>query len=157
MSKSLKRVCAALDTSGVAYDLREMQVETRTAAQAAKAAGCGLDQIAKSLLFCGASSGTLVMFLVAGGRQIDVEQAARAVQEPLIRADARQVREATGFAIGGVAPIGHLTPLPVFMDPRLMEFDRVWAAAGTPRHIFSIAPVALLQTSAARLANFCLK
>ncbi|WP_323006906.1 YbaK/EbsC family protein [Pseudorhodobacter sp.] len=154
MSKSLRRVRAALEASGVAFAVQEMQAETRTAPQAALAVGCALDQIVKSLLFCGQNSGRLALFLVAGGNQLSEAKAALALQEPLSRADAPMVRAITGFAIGGVAPIGHLTELPVFMDPALMAFDTVWAAAGTPNHVFSIAPPALLQISKARLTEF---
>lgn len=154
MSKSLRRVRTALEASGVAFAVQEMQAETRTAPQAALAVGCALDQIVKSLLFCGQNSGRLALFLVAGGNQLSEAKAALALQEPLSRADAPMVRAITGFAIGGVAPIGHLTELPVFMDPALMAFDTVWAAAGTPNHVFSIAPPALLQISKARLTEF---
>lgn len=153
MSKSLARVVAALRAAGVASQPREMPGETRTAAEAAHAAGCALDQIVKSILFEG-NGGRLCLFLTAGGNQVDVRRASALAGEALGRADARTVRAVTGFAIGGVAPVGHLTPPAVWMDRRLMVFDRVWAAAGTPRHIFAIAPGDLLAISAAELADF---
>lgn len=153
MSKSLARVVQALRAGGVDSTPVEMPDETRTAEQAATAAGCALDQIVKSILFQGAS-GRLYLFLTAGGNQVDPARASALAGEPLGRADGKTVREVTGFAIGGVAPVGHLTPLPVWFDPTLMGFDRVWAAAGTPRHIFAIAPDALHRLTGAEIADF---
>jgi prolyl-tRNA editing enzyme YbaK/EbsC (Cys-tRNA(Pro) deacylase) len=152
MSKSLARVKAALRDAGIASDVLEMASDTRTARQAA-AAGCALDQIAKSILFQG-ESGRLYLFLTAGGNQVDGAKATALVGEPLGRADADTVRAVTGFAIGGVAPLGHLTPSPVHMDPRLMDFATIWAAAGTPRHIFPCAPSDLHRACGATLAPF---
>lgn len=153
MSKSLARVTVALERSGLPGRPVEMPAETRTAPQAAAAAGCALDQIVKSILFQGAGGG-LYLFLTAGGNQVCTESASALAGEPLGRADGETVRRVTGFAIGGVAPIGHLTPLPVWMDPRLMEFPEVWAAAGTPRHIFPSDPAALARAAGARVAKF---
>ena len=154
MSKSLARVTAALEAAGVAARPVEMPAETRTAEQAAAAAGCALDQIVKSILFRGESSGQLYLFLTAGGNRIDAVKASSLAGEPLGRADAQEVRAVTGFAIGGVSPVGHLTPSPEFLDPRLMDFAQVWAAAGSPRHIFPIAPGELLRITGAKLADF---
>ncbi|PTX48579.1 prolyl-tRNA editing enzyme YbaK/EbsC (Cys-tRNA(Pro) deacylase) [Gemmobacter caeni] len=154
MSKSLARVTAALEAAGVAARPVEMPAETRTAEQAAAAAGCALDQIVKSILFRGEGSGRLYLFLTAGGNRIDAVKASSLAGEPLGRADAQEVRAVTGFAIGGVSPVGHLTPSPEFLDPRLMDFAQVWAAAGTPRHIFPIEPGELLRITGAKLADF---
>lgn len=150
MSKSLARVTAALE--GVEVTILETPSSTRTAAEAAAVAGCHIDQIVKSILFQGDS--TLCLFLTAGGNQVDAAAASRLAGQSLARAEAAAVRAVTGFAIGGVAPVGHLTRSPLWMDPRLMDFPLVWAAAGTPNHIFSIAPAALLATSGATLAKF---
>lgn len=154
MSKSLARVRAALDGAGVAVEILEMADSTRTAAEAAQAAGCQVDQIAKSIIFRGEASGHAVLFLTAGGNRVDPAKATAVAGQPLGKADAALIREETGFAIGGVAPVGHLKPVAAFFDPRLLEFDRVWAAAGTPRHIFAIAPGVLLDLSGATLADF---
>lgn len=154
MSKSLERVRSALERAGVAFDLREMGAETRTAEQAAVAAGCHIDQIVKSIVFRGAASGRIKLFLTAGGRVVDPERAAALAGEPLGKADAALVRAETGFAIGGVAPVGHLTPPATWIDLRLREFDVVWAAAGTPRHIFAIAPDALQAIVGAPWSDF---
>ncbi len=152
MSKSLARVQAAMQAAGVAGAPLEMPGETRTAAQAATAAGCALDQIVKSILFGGERG--LYLFLTAGGNQVDAAKASALAGEPLGRADANQVRAVTGFAIGGVSPLGHLTALPLWMDPTLLTFPTVWAAAGTPRHIFAIAPTQLQQVTGAMVADF---
>jgi prolyl-tRNA editing enzyme YbaK/EbsC (Cys-tRNA(Pro) deacylase) len=154
MSKSLARVVAAIADAGLATTPLEMGAETRTAAQAAAAACCQLDQIAKSIILQGTMTGGLHLFLTAGGNQVDLALAATLAGEPLGRADAETVRRITGFAIGGVAPIGHLAPLPVHADPRLLDFATVWAAAGTPRHIFPIAPRDLVRVTGATVAPF---
>lgn len=154
MSKSLKRVTQALSDAGLGITPVEMGAETRTAAQAADAAGCALDQIAKSIIFQGADSGKVMLFVTAGGNQVDPAKAAALAGEALVRADAATVREQTGFAIGGVSPVGHPAPLPVWMDETLLQFDTIWAAAGTPRHIFPIIPADLAKLSGAVVAAF---
>lgn len=153
MSKSLARVKSALNAAGLTAEPIEMQAETRTAQQAAEAAGCSLDQIAKSIIFQG-ESGALYLFVTAGGNQVDATKASDLAGEALGRADIATVREKTGFAIGGVSPLGHLAPIQLWMDPRLMQFETIWAAAGTPRHIFPISPQDLLKASKAELGYF---
>jgi prolyl-tRNA editing enzyme YbaK/EbsC (Cys-tRNA(Pro) deacylase) len=155
MSKSLSRVTAALTAAGLSPEIRATTEPTRTAEQAAAAAGVALDQIVKSILFQGASGG-LFLFLTAGGNQVDAAKATDLASEALHRAEADIIRRVTGFAIGGVSPLGHLTPLPIWMDPRLTEFPEVWAAAGTPNHIFCVTPDQLLALTGARLADFTL-
>lgn len=154
MSKSLKRVKRALDEAGIDTQVFEMSDQTRTAQQAADAAGCALDQIAKSIIFGAEATGDAVLFITAGGNQVDTAKASAVAGEPLGKADAALIRAQTGFAIGGVAPVGHLTPIRAWFDPRLLDFDLVYAAAGTPRHIFPIAPDVLLRLSGAVQAEF---
>lgn len=156
MSKSLTRVTRALADHGLQITPLEMGDQTRTAQQAADAAGCALDQIAKSVIFAGQDSGTAILFITAGGNQVDAAKASAVAGEALGKADAALIRAQTGFAIGGVAPIGHLSPITAFFDPRLLAFTEIWAAAGTPRHIFPIAPQVLLQISGAQMADFTL-
>lgn len=153
MSKSMARVARALEEAGLPADIRELG-EARTAAQAAAVAGCHIDQIAKSIIFAGQASGQAVLFLTAGGNQVDAGRASALAGEALGKADAALIRAQTGFAIGGVAPVGHLHPIRAFLDPRLMEFDVIWAAAGTPHHIFPIAPADLHRLTGAQLAEF---
>ncbi|MFY9239979.1 MAG: YbaK/EbsC family protein [Roseovarius sp.] len=153
MSKSLKRVIAALSAGGEDVTPREVGQAT-TAQMAADLVGCEIDQIAKSIIFAGSQSGAAILFITAGGRQVDGARASALVGETLTRADAAQIRAQTGFAIGGVSPIGHLTPPRAFFDPRLMEFAEIWAAAGTPRHLFGAPPREVLRLSSAQLAEF---
>lgn len=153
MSKSLKRVRRALEDAGEAAEFRTPG-ETRTAPQAAAAVGCNLDQIIKSLLFRGARSGDVHLFLTAGGNQVCPQKAAALACEALERADAALVRARTGFAIGGVAPVGLLHPVPVWADPRLLAFDLVWAAAGTPRDVFALQPARMIALAGATVAEF---
>ena len=153
MSKSLKRVRAALEAAGLPIDIREVG-QARTAQEAADSVGCHLDQIAKSIIFRAETSEDAVLFLTAGGNRVDAEKASTCAGEPLGKADATLIRAQTGFAIGGVAPIGHLTPIRAWLDPRLLEFDVVWAAAGTPRHVFPLDPALLPNISNAQIFDF---
>ncbi len=155
MSKSLARVEAALAAAGVVVRVVEMPGTTRTAEDAAREAGCALDQIVKSIVFRGEGSGHAVLFLTAGGNRVDAGMAAALAGEPVGKADADLIRAETGFAIGGVAPVGHLRPVRTWMDPRLLDFDVVWAAAGTPRHVFAVAPGDLVRITGATVAAFC--
>ena len=153
MSKSLKRVARALQDAGLPDTIVEAG-EARTAEQAAAACLCEIDQIVKSIIFCGQDSGAMRLFLTAGGNRICASKASALAGEDLGRADANLVRATTGFAIGGVSPIGHLTPSPCWIDPRLLDFAQVWAAAGTPRHVFAIAPAMLISLANAQIADF---
>lgn len=153
MSKSLARVRGALAAAGLAADIREVG-QARTAAEAAQAVDCQIDQICKSIIFRGASSGAALLFLTAGGNQVDPVKASALAGEALGRADADLIRAQTGFAIGGVAPVGHLNTIRAWLDPRLLDFDLVWAAAGTPRHVFSVAPGLLPGMTGAQTADF---
>ena len=152
MSKSLKRVRRALETAGLPDTVQETPL-SRTAAQAAEALGCGVDQIAKSIIFSD-QSGAAVLFLTAGGNQVDPEKATHLAGGPLGKANAALIRAQTGFAIGGVSPLGHLTPIRAWMDQRLLYFDIVWAAAGTPTHVFSCSPQLLAQVTQAEVSDF---
>jgi prolyl-tRNA editing enzyme YbaK/EbsC (Cys-tRNA(Pro) deacylase) len=154
MSKSLKRVIAALAEAGLDCEVLEMPGETRTAADAAREAGCEIDQIAKSIIFRGETSGSVVLFITAGGNQVDPDKAALVAGEALGRADAGFVRDVTGFAIGGVAPVGHKALPRSYFDRRLCDFAVIYAAAGSPRHIFSINPADLVRISGAQPADF---
>lgn len=153
MSKSLKRVRAALEAAGLEPDIREVG-QARTAAEAAASVGCGIDQIAKSIIYRAIESGDAVLFLTAGGNRVDDAKASALAGEPLGKADAELIRAQTGFAIGGVAPVGHLNPIRAWLDPRLLEFDEVWAAAGTPRHVFRLPTARLAPLTGALEADF---
>ena len=153
MSKSLKRVRAALEAAGIDTEIIETPL-ARTAEDAAAAIGCNVDQIAKSIIFRGEESGAALLFLTAGGQRVDPSKAAMLAKEPLGKADAALVRAQTGFAIGGVAPVGHISPIRAFFDETLMRFDEIWAAAGTPHHVFRARPAELLKILAVQPTDF---
>lgn len=154
MSKSLNRVMRALNAVGLDITPVEMTDGARTAQAAADAVSCDLNQIAKSIIFRGETSDKAVLFITAGGNQVCADQASALAGEPLGKADAALIRSQTGFAIGGVSPVGHLSPIVAFFDPKLLEFDMVWVAAGTPRHVFGINPTELQKISDAQVSDF---
>ena len=154
MSKSVKRVLADAEALGLKIDIRQTEDSTRTAEEAADYIGCHVDQIGKSILIAGANSGQLHLFLTPGGRQVDLEKAAIVMAEPTAKADAAQVRAITGFAIGGVSPIGHITKIPIWVCSELFVFETVWVAAGPPHHLFEISTQVLTETISARSRDF---
>lgn len=149
MSKSVKRVEKALIDAGLTTEIKRMPESTRTAEEAALACECAVGQIVKSLIFQGKETDQMKLLLVSGDHQVDMDVVKSTIGEELGRADPRAVREVTGFAIGGVSPIGHLTPLATFMDEHLLTFDSVWAAAGAPNAVFDIDPQTLLEMTGA--------
>lgn len=149
----MKRVIKALEDAGMPADIKELGL-ARTAAQAAEAVGCDLDQIAKSIIFRGETSDQAILFLTAGGNKVCADKASALAGEPLGKADAKLIRAQTGFAIGGVAPIGHLNPIRAFLDPRLLDFSDIWAAAGTPHHVFAMNPTDLAPLTGAETSDF---
>ena len=153
MSKSVKRVQRAAEALGLDIEIKRMGESTRTAEDAAAACDCDVSQIVKSLISKGETSGDLVLLLVSGAHQVDLELAAGVVGEPLGRADATEVRTRTGFAIGGVSPIGHLEAPQMWMDESLLRHATVWAAAGAPDAVFEIAPQVLADATGAKIAK----
>jgi prolyl-tRNA editing enzyme YbaK/EbsC (Cys-tRNA(Pro) deacylase) len=153
-SASVARVRAEAARLGLAIEPVRLAAGTRTAVEAAAACGCGLDQIVKSIVFRAAGSDRHLLFLTAGGNRVDPAKAAALAGTALEKADAASVRAATGFVIGGVAPLGHLTPLDAWFDPKLLDHPVIWAAAGTPHHVFAVAPAALAAAVGAAVADF---
>jgi prolyl-tRNA editing enzyme YbaK/EbsC (Cys-tRNA(Pro) deacylase) len=153
MAGSIERVTQAASDAGLAIEVRRMGASTRTAEEAATQCGCTVAQIVKSLVFQGETSGKLFLFLVSGSNQLDLAKAAELAGEPLKRADPRHIRDETGFAIGGVSPLGHLIAIPVFADQSLLAFDVVWAAAGAHDAVFSAEPSALIAAARATVAD----
>ncbi len=153
MSKSINRVRRSAEELGLDIEVVEMPASTRTAQEAAAACGCDVAQIVKSLVFQRADDGELVLLLVSGANQVDARRAADAVGSQLERADPNHVRKVTGFAIGGVSPLGHKSPIAVWMDETLNDHDVLWAAAGAPFAVFSIGPADLRRATDARLAR----
>jgi prolyl-tRNA editing enzyme YbaK/EbsC (Cys-tRNA(Pro) deacylase) len=142
MSKSAIRVQNALASAGLSARVVELPQSTRTAADAAKAIGCEVGQIAKSLVFR-AKSGHPVLVIASGTNRVNESSIASAIGEPIGKADAEFVRERTGYAIGGVPPVGHSESIRTFIDEDLLRFDRIWAAAGTPNAVFELSPAEL--------------
>jgi prolyl-tRNA editing enzyme YbaK/EbsC (Cys-tRNA(Pro) deacylase) len=120
--------------------VREMPASTRTAEEAAAACGVTVGQIVKSLVFLGTRSGKPYLLLVSGSNRVNEKGVAAHLGEDVTRPDAAAVRDITGFAIGGIPPFGHDVPLETFLDQDLLQYDVVWAAAGTPRAVFSADP-----------------
>jgi prolyl-tRNA editing enzyme YbaK/EbsC (Cys-tRNA(Pro) deacylase) len=120
--------------------VREMPDSTRTAEKAAAAVGVTVGQIVKSLVFMGATSGKPYLLLVSGTNRVNEAGVAAHLGEGLKRPDADAVRALTGYAIGGIPPFGHDTPIATYIDGDLLQYDIVWAAAGTPKAVFSVAP-----------------
>lgn len=153
LSKSVTRVRSALAELGLPGDIVELSVSARTAADAAAAVGCEVDQIAKSMIF--AADAELVLALTSGGNAVDsTKLAALAGATACGRAKPDDVRSVTGFAIGGVSPYGHLEPIRCWIDPRLLDFDTVWVAAGSPTTVFEVATSRLAETTGGTIADF---
>jgi prolyl-tRNA editing enzyme YbaK/EbsC (Cys-tRNA(Pro) deacylase) len=151
---SLPRACRLVDiaarTAGLAIEIRQMSESTRTAEEAAAACGCSVGQIVKSLVFQGKESGRPILLLVSGSNRVKENLVAREIGEKILRPDAEFVRNATGFAIGGIPPLGHAEPLRTYFDADLLKHPTVFAAAGTPNAIFAVDPAALLQACGAQ-------
>jgi len=147
LSASAKRVQAELESHGIDCQVKEMDRSTRSAADAAKAVGCSVAQIAKSLVFKRLNSQRAVLVIASGVNRVDENRLGRIISEPIGMADADFVREQTGFAIGGVPPLGHTHRLEVFIDEDLMQYAHIWAAAGTPRAVFRLTPDQLLKVT----------
>lgn len=140
---SAQRVQAVLQSHGLSLRVREMPDSTRTAEEAAAAVGCPVGAIVKSLIFRAQTTDRPVLVLTSGAHRVDTARVAEHLGEPVGKADAAFVRQHTGFAIGGVPPVGHATPPVTLVDPELLAYDTLWAAAGTPHAVFALTPADL--------------
>jgi len=140
LPKSAQKVQDMLDTFGLSLQVIEMPDSTRTAQEAADALGCTIGQIAKSLIFRGVASGNPVLIIASGANRVNEKAVGRLIGEKLQRADADYAQEQTGFAIGGIPPAGHTNPITTYLDEDLLNFDGIWAAAGTPHAVFQLTP-----------------
>jgi prolyl-tRNA editing enzyme YbaK/EbsC (Cys-tRNA(Pro) deacylase) len=151
-ASSRERVRAALAVHGLAdVPLREFAESTATAVDAAAAIGTSVERIVKSLVFAAGEQPVLV--LASGPNRVDTAKLSELLGAPIARANADQVRAWTGFAIGGVPPLGHATPVQTLMDQDLLQFDLVWAAAGTPNAVFAIDPSVLVRITGAQVVE----
>jgi prolyl-tRNA editing enzyme YbaK/EbsC (Cys-tRNA(Pro) deacylase) len=147
------RTAELLCDAGVDARVVEFEQPTRTSAEAAAAIGCSVAEIAKSIVFRGGDSGQAIVVVASGDNRVNEAKVAATVGEPLLRADAEFVRAATGYAIGGVAPIGHAQPVKLLLDVDLRRFETVWAAAGTPFSVFPVTPDQLRSLTGADWAD----
>jgi prolyl-tRNA editing enzyme YbaK/EbsC (Cys-tRNA(Pro) deacylase) len=152
-SPTVQRVQEALTALGLGHEVVDLGQSARTAADAARAVGCRVDQIAKSLVFRLRASGRPLLVVTSGIHRVDEARVAALVGEPLERADADFVRAETGFAIGGVAPVGHLKPMLTLIDDHLLTLEEIWAAAGHPNTVFRLRPAELVAMTGGRVAT----
>jgi prolyl-tRNA editing enzyme YbaK/EbsC (Cys-tRNA(Pro) deacylase) len=140
LKSSAQKVQEALQALGLTCEVVQMQATTRTAEDAARAVGCKVGQIVKSLIFEGKQSHRPILVVASGPNRVNEKILGQQISEPVKMANADFVREMTGFAIGGVPPLGHRRPLTVFIDEDLLGYAEIWAAAGTPRAVFKLTP-----------------
>ena len=152
LSASALKVQAALTALGLDSQVSELPGSTRTAVEAAQAVGCTVGQIVKSLVFRGKVSGKPLLVLVSGSNRVDEKVLAALAGEAVEKADPDFARQHTGFAIGGVPPVGHAEAIETYVDEDLLQYDEVWAAAGTPHAVFRIPPAELARASGGRVA-----
>jgi len=147
------RTSQLLRDAGIDTQVVEFEQPTRTSADAAAAIGCSIAEIAKSIVFRGTSSGQAVIVVASGDNRVSETKVAEHVGEPLARADGDFVRAATGYAIGGVAPIGHTQPVKLLLDEDLRRFEKIWAAGGTPFSVVPLRPDQLRSVTGAEWAD----
>lgn len=153
LSPSAKKVQAALNERGLYCTVLELDQSTRTADEAAQAVGCNVGQIVKSLIFKGKESLKPLLVVASGSNRVDEKKLRQLAGEKVGRADAAYVREQTGFAIGGIPPVGHLQPITTLIDEDLLHQTEIWAAAGTPNALFSLTPEDLVRITGGRVAD----
>jgi prolyl-tRNA editing enzyme YbaK/EbsC (Cys-tRNA(Pro) deacylase) len=150
---SAQRFQAALQSVGFNGEIVEVPQSTRTAAEAAQVVGCDVAQIVKSLIFRAAHSNRPILIIASGANRVDEQAVADLIGEPLAKADAAFVRERTGYAIGGVPPLGHAEPIQALVDEDLLAHAEIWAAAGTPNTLFRLTPAELLRLTDGRVVR----
>jgi prolyl-tRNA editing enzyme YbaK/EbsC (Cys-tRNA(Pro) deacylase) len=145
LSPSAQKVQDTLQSLGFNLQVIEFEQTTRTSAEAAQAVGCEIGQIAKSLIFKGKQSGKAILIIASGANRVDEKKIRALVGEKVEKPDADFVREQTGFAIGGVPPVGHAQKLETLIDEDLLKFNEIWGAGGTPNAVFRLAPGDLVK------------
>ncbi len=154
LSSSAQRVQDALAALGFgAFTVVELPDSTRTAVEAAQAIGCTVEQIVKSLVFKGRQTDQPVLVVASGPNRVNTQTVAALLGEPVDKPDADYVRARTGFVIGGVPPVGHSEPLATFIDQDLLQYDTIWAAAGTPRAVFELTPDDLVKMTGGQVID----
>jgi len=153
LKPSAQKIQDALAARGFSNAVVELPDSTRSAAEAAAALGCDVAQIVKSLVFRARQSGRAVLVVASGAHRVDEKRIEALVGEPIGKADADFVREQTGFAIGGVPPLGHARELVAIVDEELLKLERIWAAAGHPNAVFGLTPAELVAMTGGRVAR----
>ena len=153
LTASAQRVQDALTAHGVDCRVVELAASTRTAQEAAEAVGCEVGQIVKSLIFRGKQSGRAVLVLASGANRVDEQKLRALLGEQVTKPNADFVRAQTGYAIGGVPPLGHVQPLETFIDEELLQYDEIWAAAGTPHAVFRLRAEDLQRVTDGRVVE----
>lgn len=153
LSPSARKVQAALQTKGFSMQVVELPHSTRTAVEAAEAVGCDVAQIVKSLIFKAKRSEKPVLVIASGANRVNEKALEALIGEPLGKADADFVRQQTGFVIGGVPPVGHIQPLPTYIDEDLLALEEIWAAAGTPNAVFKLTPQTLVEMTGGKVVK----
>jgi prolyl-tRNA editing enzyme YbaK/EbsC (Cys-tRNA(Pro) deacylase) len=143
LSTSARKVQETLQSRGFASEVIELPDSTRTAKEAAQAIGCRVEQIVKSLIFRTLESDRAILVVASGTNRVNEQHLSELVGETIGKADANFVRQHTGFAVGGVPPLGHVEPITTFIDEDLLRYDQIWAAAGTPFAVFRLTPAEL--------------
>lgn len=153
LSPSAQKIQNLLNSLGYDYTVIEHAESTRTAQEAADRAGCELGQIVKSLIFKGKQSGKPILVLTSGANRVDEKRIREYAGEGIGKADADFARAVTGYAIGGVPPIGHVQKIETYLDEDFLQYESVWAAAGTPNAIFELPPNVLIQITDAKVVG----
>jgi prolyl-tRNA editing enzyme YbaK/EbsC (Cys-tRNA(Pro) deacylase) len=151
LSKNAKRVQTALAGFGLDLVVVEFPESTRTAQDAANAIGCQVEQIVKSLVFQCRPSGKAILIAASGGNRVNEKRIKEILGEKIVRADAEFVRQVSGFPIGGVPPVAHTQPIETIIDEDLMQYQEIWAAAGTPNAVFPLKPQQLVLITAGKV------
>jgi len=153
LGPSPQKVQDVLKALGFANQVVELQVTTRTSADAAQAVGCTVEQIAKSIVFKGIQTHKPILVIASGPNRVNEKRIEELISEPLGKADADYVRKHTGFVIGGVPPVAHLEKLEIFIDEDLLRYEEIWAAAGSPNAVFKLAPSELIKMTGGRVIS----
>jgi len=151
LSPSAQKVQEVLKALGFMNQVVELQGTTRTSAEASQAVGCRVEQIAKSIVFQGKNTQKPILVIASGPNRVNEKRIGEFIAEPLGKADAGYVRRKTGFVIGGVPPIGHLEKMEIFIDEDLLQYEEIWAAAGTPNAVFKLTPSDLMKMTGGRV------
>ncbi len=153
LSPSAQKIQAALHNAGYPNIVVEFSESTRTAQDAAERVGCLLGQIVKSLVFAGQNSEKPILVLTSGSNRVDESLLAGYAGEQIKRADAEYVRATTGFSIGGVPPLAHITRLETYIDEDFLQYSSLWAAAGTPNAVFELTPTELEKMTTGKVVR----